>query len=116
MIETLQKEVTDQTSHKRFSKYKSGDAYQRWLKGIKTEILPIPFCELRIDHGPLSNPRRKPDPKSTLFQDIAEDFDSKSYESALILYNLLNVLTTKISNFLYSTITFVCLKMRNHYE
>ena len=106
LIENLQKEVTEQMSHKKFSKYKSGDVYQKWLKGIKTEILPIPFCEMRIEHGPLQNPRRIPDPKSKLFQDVTTgDFDAKSYESSIILYNLLNALTVKISSFLYSTIT-----------
>ena len=106
LIENLQKEVTEQMSHKKFSKYKEGDVYQRWLKGIKTEILPIPFCEMRIEHGPLCNPRRKPDPRSNIFQDVTGVFDSKSYESALILYNLLDALTVKISSFLYSTITY----------
>ena len=106
LIENLQKEVTEQMNHKKFPKYKTGDVYQRWLKGIRTEILPIPFCEMRFEHGPLTNPRRKPDPRAKLFEDVTGVFDSKSYESALILYNLLDALAIKISSFLYSTITF----------
>ena len=57
LIENLQKEVTDLMNYKKIPKYKTGDVYQIWLKFVETEILPIPFCETRIEQGPLTNPR-----------------------------------------------------------
>ena len=106
LLENLTKDVTDQMNHKKFPKFKPGDIYQRWIRAIKSEIVPIPFCEGRLEHGPLINPRKLPDPKEQLYQDSNGTFDAKSYESALVLYNMLNALADKISGFLYSTITY----------
>ena len=106
LAKDLAKEMNTQFAQKRFTKLKAGDVFERWARDFKTELMPIPLCGKRLELGALANPRRQPDKNANLFEDEDGNFQSQSYELALLLFELVKELVHKISSFIYSSLTY----------
>ena len=91
---------------KKFAKLGPRDVFERWSRGLKTELNTIPLCGKRFELGPLVNPRAEPSADDPIFRDEDGLFDGVSYEKALMLYELVEGLAKKVSNYLYATLTF----------
>ena len=68
--------------------------------------MPIPLCGRRLELGELLNPRLKPEPAAPLYSDLNGNFDSNSYQYALLLYAMLDDLGNKTSGFIYTALTY----------
>ena len=58
---------------------------------MNTELSTIPLCAGRVETGALKNPRVEPKPEYNFFMDKNKVFDTQQYQSAVMIYNLLDI-------------------------
>jgi hypothetical protein len=108
--ESLLKELTAQSVHKKISKFKTGDIFERYARDLKAELITVPLCANRLDKGHLVHPRRIPNPRSSIFCSIDDNgaavFDSKGYGNCLMLCTLVEDIRAKISSLIFATVTY----------
>ena len=78
----------------------------------KYRLTTIPLCAGRLETGALKNPHVKPKPEYNIFIDKNSNFDSQLFQSAIMLFNLLDMLRDKITEFSYSTLCY-CVNENN---
>ena len=103
------KDLNSQMSAKRESnlKFKQCDNFERYVKDLKADLVKVSLCSNRLEQGHLVNPRRLPDPSSKLFRTNLPDqtsFLTSIYSDSLMLYTNLDLIVTKVSNYVFSVI------------
>ena len=105
VLNNLSKDITAKTNSKTYSKFKTTDCYGKWARDLKNELLPIPLCGRRLELGHLVNPRTRPDPNDALFKQEDQKFDVDGFQSALLLFELLDDVKKKVCDFMYMALT-----------
>ena len=105
VLNTLIKDITAKISSKTYPKFKATDCYGKWARDFKNELLPIPLCGRRLELGHLVNPRTRPNPNDALFKLEDGKFDGDGFQSALLLFELLDNIKIKVCDFMYMALT-----------
>ena len=77
------------------------NVFERWSSNLKPEIITIPLCTGTLKSGTLENPRFEPQAEYGIFMDDNGEFDSILCQSAIMLYDLLDMLKAKMTKFIF---------------
>ena len=97
---------------KLFPKLGGRYSFEKWNRNINTEHSTVHLCVGRLETGALKSPRVEPKPEYYIFIDENSNFDSQLFQSAIMLYNQLDMLRDKITKFLYLTLSY-CVNKNN---
>ena len=99
LAKNLDKSINSYMGSKRFPKLGGRDSFEKWNRNMNTELSTIPLCAGRLETGALKNPRVEPMPECNIFMDEYDVFVPELFQSAIMLYNLLEMLRDKITKF-----------------
>ena len=80
--------------------------FEKWLRNLMAKTNTTQLCSGSFEKGPLQHPRAISASEQHLFIDKVGTFDGRSYQSTMMLYHMFGMFVEKISNLLYSTLTF----------
>ena len=98
LASNLDESINSNMGSKRFSKLSTKDIFEKSSRNLKTKLNTIPLCSGRFEKVTLQHPRLQSNVECYIFVDENDKFDAPSFESSIMLFNLLDMIKDKSIN------------------